>query len=234
MPPASGVVLDKMAVEGGRFMAGEALFRIADLSRVWIIADLHEQDLARVQVGQGAQVVLDAWPGRSFAARVGYLYRRWTPPRAAPACAWNWTTPKACCAQDVRPGRARGRRRHPKTVVPVSAIIDDGERRGCARSARPLQAAGGEARRARAEWAEVLEGVEEGERVVVRQLPDRLREPAEGRAGQPDGASRPMPPPAPTPRHPRACVTTPRQAERRSTSGRSLMAMRPSPAVAGA
>ena len=72
--PASGVVLEKMAVEGGRFMPGEALFRIADLSRVWIIADVYEQDLARVQVGQGAQITLDAWPGRSLAARVGYLY----------------------------------------------------------------------------------------------------------------------------------------------------------------
>jgi Cu(I)/Ag(I) efflux system membrane fusion protein len=63
-----------MAIEGGRFMPGEALFRIADLSKVWIIADVYEQDLARVQVGQGAQVTLEAWPGRSFAARVGYLY----------------------------------------------------------------------------------------------------------------------------------------------------------------
>ncbi|MCK6410659.1 MAG: efflux RND transporter periplasmic adaptor subunit, partial [Thauera sp.] len=70
--PASGVVLEKMAVEGGRFMPGEALFRIADLSKVWVIADVYEQDLARVQVGQSAQVALEAYPGRSFAARVDY------------------------------------------------------------------------------------------------------------------------------------------------------------------
>jgi len=49
-------------------MAGEAWFRSADVSRVWIIADVYEQDLARVQVGQGAQVALDALHGIERAA----------------------------------------------------------------------------------------------------------------------------------------------------------------------
>ena len=168
--PASGVVLDKMAVEGGRFMAGEALFRIADLSRVWIIADLYEQDLARVQVGQGAQVVLDAWPGRSFAARVGYLYptldtaTRSTRVRLELDNAEGLLRPGMFAQVVLAVGDAT-----PKTVVPVSAIIDDGERRVVLRALgegrfRPQAVKLGERGR---EWAEVLEGVEEGERVVV-------------------------------------------------------------------
>ncbi|HRO36021.1 efflux RND transporter periplasmic adaptor subunit [Thauera sp.] len=168
--PASGVVLEKMAVEGGRFMAGEALFRIADLSRVWIIADLYEQDLARVQVGQGAEVVLDAWPGRSFAARVGYLYptldtaTRSTRVRLELDNADGLLRPGMFAQVALAVGDVT-----PKTVVPGSAIIDDGERRVVLRALgegrfKPQAVKLGERGR---EWVEVLEGVEEGERVVV-------------------------------------------------------------------
>jgi len=168
--PASGVVLEKMAVEGGRFMAGEALFRIADLSRVWIIADLYEQDLARVQVGQGAQVVLDAWPGRSFAARVGYLYptldtaTRSTRVRLELDNGEGLLRPGMFVQVALAVGDVT-----PKTVVPGSAIIDDGERRVVLRALgegrfKPQAVKLGERGR---EWVEVLEGVEEGERVVV-------------------------------------------------------------------
>ncbi|APR03643.1 efflux RND transporter periplasmic adaptor subunit [Thauera chlorobenzoica] len=168
--PVSGVVLDKMAIEGGRFMPGEALFRIADLSKVWIIADVYEQDLARVQVGQGAQITLDAWPGRSFAARVDYLY-----PTLDPATRSTRVRLELDNAQGLlRPGMfaqvslAAGDA-SPRTVVPSSAIIDDGERRvvlialGEGRF-KPQPVKLGERGR---EVVEVLEGVATGDRVVV-------------------------------------------------------------------
>lgn len=72
--PGSGVVLEKKAVQGMRFMPGEELYRIADLSRVWLIADVFEQDIGRVRVGQRARAALEAYPGRSFEGRVAYLY----------------------------------------------------------------------------------------------------------------------------------------------------------------
>ena len=168
--PASGVVLEKMAIEGGRFVPGEALFRIADLSTVWIIADVFEQDLARVQVGQGAQVTLEAWPGRSFAARVDYLY-----PTLDPATRSTRVRLELDNAQGLlRPGMfaqvalAAGDA-SPKTVVPTSAIIDDGERRVVLIALdegrfKPQPVKLGERGR---ELVEVLEGVEEGDRVVV-------------------------------------------------------------------
>jgi Cu(I)/Ag(I) efflux system membrane fusion protein len=107
--PASGVVLEKEAIEGGRFMPGEALFRIADLSKVWIIADVFEQDLARVQVGQSAQVTLDAYPGRSFAARVDYLYPTLDAATRSTRVRLELDNPRACCARACSPSRARGR-----------------------------------------------------------------------------------------------------------------------------
>ncbi|MGE0270248.1 MAG: efflux RND transporter periplasmic adaptor subunit [Alphaproteobacteria bacterium] len=72
--PASGVVLEKTAVDGMRFTAGESLYRIADLSSIWLIADIFEQDLRLVREGQSVKVTVDALPGKSFAGRVSFIY----------------------------------------------------------------------------------------------------------------------------------------------------------------
>lgn len=72
--PAGGTVLEKVAVQGMRFMPGEMLFKIADLSTVWVIAEVFEQELAQVRIGQTARVQVNAYPGRQFAGRVSYIY----------------------------------------------------------------------------------------------------------------------------------------------------------------
>lgn len=72
--PASGIVVEKNVVEGDRIMPGMTVFRIADLSRVWIEADVFEKDLALVKDGQGAQVTFEAYPGRTFTGHVSYVY----------------------------------------------------------------------------------------------------------------------------------------------------------------
>jgi len=69
-----GVVIDMMARAGMRFMPGEPLFQIADLSTVWIVASVFEQDLGLVHPGQMAAVSLAAYPGRTFSGRVTFVY----------------------------------------------------------------------------------------------------------------------------------------------------------------
>jgi len=69
-----GVVIDMMARAGMRFMPGEPLFQIADLSTVWIVASVFEQDLGLVHPGQMAVVSLAAYPGRTFSGRVTFVY----------------------------------------------------------------------------------------------------------------------------------------------------------------
>ena len=71
--PVTGIVLEKQAIQGMRFMPGEKLYQIADLSHLWVIADVFEQDLAQVKVGLPAQVRFDAWPGRDFTGRVTFV-----------------------------------------------------------------------------------------------------------------------------------------------------------------
>ncbi len=72
--PANGVVMEKMAVEGQRFMPGELLYRIADLSTVWLIADVFEQDLAAIHEGTMATVKVAAYPGVAFSGKVAFIY----------------------------------------------------------------------------------------------------------------------------------------------------------------
>ncbi|MGH7272082.1 MAG: efflux RND transporter periplasmic adaptor subunit [Polyangiaceae bacterium] len=72
--PSSGFVIEKDVVEGGSVDAGVRVFRIAALDRVWIEAEIYEQDLASVHVGQHAAVTLDYLPGRTYDAKVAYVY----------------------------------------------------------------------------------------------------------------------------------------------------------------
>jgi Cu(I)/Ag(I) efflux system membrane fusion protein len=72
--PFAGVVLEKMVVAGQAVMAGMKLYRLADLSTVWVEGDVFEQDLAAVGVGVPARVEVAAYPGKPFVGRVSFVY----------------------------------------------------------------------------------------------------------------------------------------------------------------
>jgi RND family efflux transporter MFP subunit len=72
--PATGIVIEKPVVEGMRAGAGQTLYRIADLSRVWVEAEVFESDAPLVRTGASATVTLDAWPGERLTGRVVYIY----------------------------------------------------------------------------------------------------------------------------------------------------------------
>jgi Cu(I)/Ag(I) efflux system membrane fusion protein len=72
--PASGFVVEKNVVAGARIMPGMDLYRIADLSTIWIEAEVFEKDLAQIVLGRTGQVTLESYPNRSFPARVAYVY----------------------------------------------------------------------------------------------------------------------------------------------------------------
>jgi Cu(I)/Ag(I) efflux system membrane fusion protein len=72
--PASGVVVEKMVVEGARIMPGMDLYRIADLSTVWVEGEVFEKDLSLVHLGQTTVVSFDAYPGEAFMGRLTYIY----------------------------------------------------------------------------------------------------------------------------------------------------------------
>ena len=71
--PASGVVLEKDLVAGSAISAGQRLYRIASLDRVWVIADLAASDMNQVRLGQTALISVDALPGQSFSGTIDQL-----------------------------------------------------------------------------------------------------------------------------------------------------------------
>ena len=72
--PVSGYVLEKQVVQGMHVTPGQSLYKIADLSVVWVEADVYESEIAQVRVGQRATVTLNAYPGESFVGRAIYIY----------------------------------------------------------------------------------------------------------------------------------------------------------------
>lgn len=72
--PFTGIVTHKNVVDGERIMAGMELFRIADLSTVWVIGKVYEQDVPYVRLGQEAFMTLTYLPGKTFRGRVTYVY----------------------------------------------------------------------------------------------------------------------------------------------------------------
>jgi hypothetical protein len=72
--PMSGFVIEKNVVQGQMVDAGMKLYRIADLGIVWVIAQVYEQDLAYVRLGQEAIVKVASLPDREFRGRVTFIY----------------------------------------------------------------------------------------------------------------------------------------------------------------
>jgi len=72
--PVDGTVLERGVSEGQYVGADTPLYTVADLSRLWVIADLYEMDFRRLRTGDRVEFVADALPGRTFAGRVDFIY----------------------------------------------------------------------------------------------------------------------------------------------------------------
>ena len=68
--PFSGVVTEVHAAPGENITPDRELFTVADLGRVWLLADVYQKDIAKIRVGQNAVVTVDAYPGEEFSGRV--------------------------------------------------------------------------------------------------------------------------------------------------------------------
>jgi len=168
--PVNGVVLEKKAVQGMRFMPGEMLYQIADLSSVWVVADVFEQDIGLVQVGSKAQVKLDAYPDKPLEGVVSFIYpmlntaTRTVPVRLEIANPQGLLKP----AMFARVSMAVGGKGKVLTV-PLSSVIDSGTRQivlvqRVEGRFDPREVKLG----SRSDnYVEVLDGVADGEQVVV-------------------------------------------------------------------
>jgi Cu(I)/Ag(I) efflux system membrane fusion protein len=72
--PVNGIVLEKDVFEGQRVMPGMRLYRIADLSTVWVEGEVFERDLQHVDVGAQAHIEVQAYPGEHLMGTVSFVY----------------------------------------------------------------------------------------------------------------------------------------------------------------
>ena len=74
LAPRSGIVTHKDVLEGAYIRSGQHLYRIADLSVVWIYADVYEYEMPWISKGQRAEVSLSYLPGEQFGGKVDYIF----------------------------------------------------------------------------------------------------------------------------------------------------------------
>mgnify|MGYP001274491334 CR=1 FL=1 len=169
--PADGVVLEKMAVEGMRFMPGELLYRVADLSSVWLLADVFEQDLGVVRAGQDAKITVNAYPGTTFSGKVAFIYPAVSPETRTGKVRIVVPNPDGRLKTGMYAGVALGSAvtGGPVVAVPETAVINSGTRQTVLVERgegmfQPREVKLG----AHADgYYEVREGLAAGERVVV-------------------------------------------------------------------
>jgi Cu(I)/Ag(I) efflux system membrane fusion protein len=129
LSPQEGTVIEKQALKGLAVTPMMHLYVIANLSRVWVVADVYERDLAQVKIGQTATLTIDALPGRDVRGLVTFV---------SPTLDETTRTAKvrfefgnrdgalkpgmfATVALEVQVGRG--------LVVPSDAVVDTGERK---------------------------------------------------------------------------------------------------------
>ncbi len=168
--PVSGLITEKKALQGMRFMPGEALYQVTDLSSVWVVADVFEQDIGLVRTGAKAKVTINAYPNRVFEGRISYVYPTMKAETRTVAVRIELPNPgqllkPAMFAQVELPVGGKA----PVLTVPDSAVIDSGTRRivlvqvqeGRFEPREVELGARGE------KYVEVVKGVRDGEKVVV-------------------------------------------------------------------
>jgi Cu(I)/Ag(I) efflux system membrane fusion protein len=169
LAPISGIVLEKMVLDGGYITPGMNLYKIADLSTVWIIADIYEYELPFVRVGEKARVDLSYSAGRSLTATVSYIspildpMTRTAKVRLAMPNPGLMLKPEMFVTVEIMAGAGS------RLAVPAEAILDSGLRQILYVEKKPgvyemrtvtVGARGGG-------YVEILRGVRSGERVVT-------------------------------------------------------------------
>jgi Cu(I)/Ag(I) efflux system membrane fusion protein len=169
--PNDGTVMDKTALQGQRFAAGDTLYRIADLSTLWVLAEVFEQDIAAVHPGETAELRLTAYPGRTFTGKVSFIYPTVNPTTRTAKVRIELTNTDGVLKPDMYAAVVIAADIGGMTVVtiPDSAILDDGAKQivFVERAAGRYQPRRVTVGRRGDGTAEVTSGIVAGEKVVV-------------------------------------------------------------------
>lgn len=190
--PVDGYVVGRNAVAGVAVQPGTVLFEVADLSQVWVTAEVYEQDIARIRVGQPARLELASYPGETHKGKVQFIYPVLDPNSRTLKLRLEFKNRSDRNGPRLRPGMSGTvlLELPPTTglMVPAEAVVDTGEahylfvaKDGGHFEPRPVTI-GARLK----ERVEVLTGVGEGETIVTTgnfliDSESRLRAAIEGR-----------------------------------------------------
>ena len=169
--PASGIVMEKTVMKGQKVDAGAGLYQIADLSTVWVEADIFQDQLSWMKTGLPATVELSYLPGKTFPAKVTYLYPTLNPEtRSARVRVELRNSPGI----ELKPGMYATVRLVAPALSRVVAVPEQAIIRSGSRTIAVMDLGGGyfDPREVQlgisAEgYVQVLQGIHEGEKIVV-------------------------------------------------------------------
>lgn len=170
--PRDGTVIDKTVVAGSAAKSGETLMRVADLSRIWIEAEVYGGDVPLVQEGMAATVTLPSLPDNGFAARVEYIDPFMNDSTRTARVRLSLDNPEGALKPAMYAEVGLEADLGERLVVPESAVLVAGERRVVFRDLgdgrlQPVRVVTGQ----RAEgFVEILEGLDAGDAIVVSGL----------------------------------------------------------------
>lgn len=168
--PVEGVVVKKDVIQGMYIEPNMTLYEIADLSTVWVNADIFEYEIPYVREGQHAVMTLGSIPGREFEGRITYIYPYLDPQSRSVKVRFEFPNPKLALKPEmygdvtIHSGDTRSVVAIPgeailRTGLSALVFVDRGEGRFEPREVKTgMQSEG---------FTEIISGVEDGEKVVV-------------------------------------------------------------------
>lgn len=126
--PLSGIVIEKMVQQGQYVNAGDPLFNIADLSRVWVEIEVYENEFPAIRIGQRVEIRSQSFPGKPFTGRVSFIYPFLDPKTRTVKVRVEMPNPGMKLKPDMFVNAIIKVPLVSAIVVPVSAVMDTGKR----------------------------------------------------------------------------------------------------------
>ena len=126
--PLSGIVLEKWVNQGTYVEAGAQLFRIANLSTVWVVADIYEYELPLIRLGQQAEVTLSSRTGGVFRGKAVFIYPTLDPRTRTARVRFEFPNPEGDLKPEMYANVSIGVDLGRRIAVPESAVIETGDR----------------------------------------------------------------------------------------------------------
>jgi len=167
--PYGGIVLEKMAFKGMRVEPGMALYKLADLTVVWLIADIYEYELPLIRLGQQASINLSYLPGEAFTGKAVFIYPYLDAQTRTARVRFEFANPRGTLKPEMYAGVEITIRLGDKVAVPEGAIIDTGIRKVAIveKGAGYFEPRDVKLGTKAGDYYEVLDGLKVGERVVT-------------------------------------------------------------------